>query len=115
MRNLQTTDVFAAFRLISKIGVREEIREVAKQAEANKGKKVQIDFGFDLMFGILEKATQKNAENEIYIFIADLLGCEPNEVAVMNPTKLFKCLLEVANVEEWKDFFGYVRALIMKK
>ena len=115
MRSLQTTDVFAAFRLACKIGVREEIREVAKQAEESKGKKVQIDFGFDLMFGILEKAAQKNAENEIYIFLADLLECNPEEVATMNPVKLLKSLLEVANVEEWKDFFGYVRKLIMKK
>lgn len=115
MRGLQTTDVFAAFRLLSKIGVREEIREVAMQAEASKGKKVQIDFGFDLMFGILEKAAQKNAENEIYIFISDLLECTPEEVAKMNPVTMIKSLLEVANIEEWKDFFGYVRRLIMKK
>lgn len=115
MRGLQTSDIFSAVRVLTKIGVREEIKEVAKQAEASKTKKVQIDFGFDLMFGIIEKAAQQNAENEIYIFIADLLECEPEEVRVMNPVKLFKSLLEVANVEEWKDFFGYVRQLIMKK
>ena len=115
MRNLQTTDVFSAFRLLNKIGVREKIREVAIQAEESKGKKVKIDDGFDLLFGILEKAAQKNAENEIYVFIADLLECQPEEVAKMNPVKLIKSLLEVANIEEWKDFFGYVRGLIMKK
>ena len=84
MRNLQTTDVFSAFRLLNKIGVREKIREVAIQAEESKGKKVKIDYGFDLLFGILEKAAQKNAENEIYVFIADLLECQPEEVAKMN-------------------------------
>lgn len=115
MRGLQTSDIFSAVRLLTKIGVREEIKEVAKQAEENKGKKVQIDFGIDLMLGIIEKAAEQKAENEIYRFIADLFGCEPDEVRKMNPVKMFKTLLEVANVEEWKDFFGFVRQLIMKK
>ena len=115
MRHLQTTDIFEAFRLICKIGVREEIRKVAIQAEENKGKKIQIDFGFDLMFGILEKATQKNAEKEIYHFISGLLECNPEEVAKMNPAKMLNSLLEVANIEEWKDFFGYVQRLILRK
>lgn len=115
MRGLQTTDVFAAFRLVCKIGVREEVMEVAKRAEESKGKRIQMDFGFDLFFGILEKATQENAEGEIYKFIANLFECEPEEVGAMNPIELFKKLEQVANIEEWKSFFGYVRRLITKK
>lgn len=115
MRGLQTSDIFSAVRVLTKIGVREEIKEVAKQAEESKGKKIQIDFGFDLMFGIIEKAAEQRAENEIYCFIADLFECSPDEVKKMNPVQMFKNLLEVANVEEWKDFFDYVRRLIMKK
>ena len=115
MRGLQTSDIFSAVRVLTKIGVREEIKEVAKQAEENKGKKIQIDFGIDLMLGIIEKATAQKAEKEIYCFIADLFECSPDEVRKMHPVKMFKTLLEVANVEEWKDFFGYVRRLIMKK
>lgn len=114
MRSLQTKDLFNAARLLTKIGVRDEIREVAAQAEASKGKKIKVDFGIDLMFGILEKAAQQNAEKEIYIFIADLLEKQPEEVEKMNPVKLIKDLLNVANIEEWKDFFVFVRGLIMK-
>ena len=115
MRNLETHDIFSACRLLTKIGVREEIREVAKQAEENKSKKIQFDMGFDLMFGILEKATTENSENEIYKFIADLFECEPEEVRKMNPIDLFKNLEKVANIEEWKNFFGYVAKLMKKK
>ena len=115
MRSLQTSDIFAACRILSKIGVREEIREVAMKAEESKTKKVQIDMGFDLLFGIIEKATQENAEKEIYKFIADLFECDPEEVRVMNPVKMLKQLEEVANFEEWKDFFGYVARLMRKK
>ena len=115
MRSLQTEDLFKAWRLISKIGVREEIREVAKRAEENKGSKVQFDMGFDLMFGILDKATQAKAENEIYIFVADLFGCTPDEVRTMPPIELFNKLEQVAKFEEWKDFFGSLKRLILKK
>lgn len=115
MRNLETRDIFTAARLLKKIGVREEIREVAREAEENKGKRVRFDMGFDLMFGILEKATEENAEIEIYKFIAELFECEWKEVRTMNPIELFKKLEEVANFEEWKNFFGYVAKLMKKK
>ena len=112
MRNLETHDIFSAVRLLNKIGVREEIREVAKQAEENKSNKIRFDMGFDLMFGIIEKATTENAEKEIYKFIADLFECEWEEVRKMKPIALMKNLEEVANFEEWKDFFGYVKGLM---
>lgn len=115
MRKLESQDIFKCARLLCKIGVREEVREVALRAEESKGKKIKVDFGFDLLFGVFEKATQENAENEIYKFIADLFECEPEEVRHMPPIELFKKLEQVANIEEWKSFFGYVRALIMKK
>ena len=115
MRNLETHDVFAAARLLKKIGVREEIKAVAKEAEENKNKRVQFDMGFDLMFGILEKATEENAEIEIYKFIAELFECEWEEVRRMKPIELFKKLEQVANIEEWKSFFEYVAKLMKKK
>lgn len=115
MRSLQTSDIFSAIRLLTKIGFREEIKAIAKQAEENKGNINQFDLGFDLMLGIIEKAAEQKGEKEIYRFIADLFDCAPDEVRTMNPVKMFNKLLEVANIEEWKDFFGYVRRSIMKK
>lgn len=115
MRSLQTSDIFSACRLLSKIGVREEIRSVAMQAEENKGKKVKVDLGFDMLFGILEKATKEDSEEEIYKFIADLFGCDWKEVRVMDPIELMDKLEEVANIEKWKSFFKRVAALMKKK
>lgn len=115
MRKLQTTDVFSALRLAQKIGVREEFKEFALKTKESGKKKTKEELGFDFLFGVLEKATNEHAENEIYIFIADLLECKPEEVRTMKPITLFKELEKVADIEEWKDFFGYVRRLIMKK
>lgn len=115
IRKLQTSDLFSAIRLLKKIGVREEIKDVAMRAEESKTKKVKMDMGFDLLFGILEKAAEEKAETEVYMFIADLFGCTWEEVRKMNPLQLFKYLGEVADFEEWKSFFKHVAALMKKK
>lgn len=115
MRNLKTTDIFSMGRLLVKIGVREEIREVAKQAEETKGNRIRFDMGFDLMFGIIEKATAESAEIEIYKFIADLFECEWETVRDMDPIELFDKLEEVAEIEKWKNFFERVAKLMKKK
>ncbi len=115
MRSLRTSDIFSMCRVLSKIGVREEIRAVAKAAEESKGKKVKVDFGFDLLFGIIEKATQENAEKEIYIFIGDIFECEWESVRDMDPIELMDKLEEVADIEKWKNFFKRVAALMKKK
>ena len=115
MRNLQTKDLFSAIRVLNKIGVREEIKDVAKRADESKNQKTKIDMGFDLLFGILEKATQKQAETEIYNFIADIFECGADEVSTMNPVELFSKLEEAACFEEWKSFFKHVAALMKKK
>lgn len=115
MRSLRTSDIFSMCRVLSKIGVREEIRAVAKAAEESKGKKVKVDFGFDLLFGIIEKATQENAEKEIYKFIGDIFECEWESVRDMDPIELMDKLEEVADIEKWKNFFKRVAALMKKK
>lgn len=107
-RKLQVTDLFEGARLIQKIGVREEIEDVAKRIEENKVKKVKIDMGFDLFFGIICKATENEAENEIYKFLSNILECTPEEVKIMDPLALFETLEEVASIEEWINFFKRV-------
>jgi hypothetical protein len=115
MRNLRTSDIFAAVRLATTIGIREEIKEVAKQAEENKGNKVQFDYGFDLIFGLLEKATKETAEEEFYKFLANIFECTWEEVRDMDPVELLDGLEKVANIEKWKDFFERVARLMKKK
>lgn len=107
-RKLQVTDLFEGARLIVKLGVREEIEDVAKRIEEGKIKTARIDMGFDLFFGIMCKATEAKAENEIYAFLSNILECTPEEVGTMDPLKLFETLEEVASIEEWINFFKRV-------
>ena len=115
MRNLKTSDIFSACRLLYEIGVREEIREVARHAEENKGKRIQFDMGFDLLMGILEKATAEHAENEIYKFISNIFECEWETVRDMDPIELLDKLEQVASIEKWKNFFKRVAKLMKQK
>ena len=105
MRKFQTTDIFELARVLMKIGIREEVQDVATRAAESKDKKVKIDMGFDLFFGILSKATQKNAEIEIYKFLANIFECEWKEVGEMDPFELWEKINEVASIEKWKSFF----------
>ena len=112
MRKLKTADIFSATRLICAIGVREEVQEVAKRAEESNTKKIKMDLGFDLFFGIIEKATKKESEKEIYMFIADIFECKWEEVRDMDPFVLMDKLEEVADLEKWKNFFKRVAKLM---
>ena len=102
MRSLQTTDVFSAIRLINKIGVREEIKEVARMVEAKPGKKLRADAGVDLLLGILERASTQQGEAEIYIFLADLLECNPDDVRTMDPIDLMEKLEKSYHFFHWR-------------
>jgi hypothetical protein len=115
MRNLKTSDIFSACRLLSVIGVREEFREIAQKAEENKGKKARFDMGFDLIFGILDKATEQHSETEVYKFLADSFECEWESVRDMDPLDLFDNLEKVADWEKWGNFFKRAAGLMKPK
>lgn len=114
MRGLRTSDLFDACRLVKKIGIREEIKEIARQAEENKGKRIKVDFGVDLIFGVIEKATTENSEKDIYDFIANILGCGWEDVRDCDPCELLDKLEQVANFEKWKNFFKRVVDLMKR-
>ena len=115
MRTLQLTDVFAAVRLLGEIEMREEVKEIALRADEVKTKSEKTTLGIDLIFGVIEKATTKSAENKIYEFLANIFECAPDEVRTMDPIDLMDKLEEVADFEKWKRFFGHVAKLITKK
>lgn len=114
MRKLETTDVFEAARLILKIGVREEVQDVVARAQESKDKQVKLDLAFDLFVGIISKAASKNAEIEIYKFLANIFECDANDVGKMDPFDLIEKLQEVASFEKWKNFFKLAAKSIRK-
>lgn len=108
MRNLQTKDLFSLVRVIKEIGVREEIKKVVIKQDIKNVNEI----GIDLLFSIIERATEKKAESKIYEFISGPLECSPKEIETMDPLKLIESLSEVANINKWKDFLSKAAQLM---
>lgn len=60
MRKLITSDIFAACRMLKRIGVKEEVKKIA----ADKDSFVEsFDAGFELIWNIFDAATEKKRGN----------------------------------------------------
>lgn len=104
MRALQTNDIFRAARMISGIGIKDDIKKILMEANSVKDI-VKEESAFEFMCGLLEKVTGTKGEQEIYKFLAPLMECEPKEIATMDPVDCMEAVMEIADVEKWKDFF----------
>lgn len=113
MRHLQTSDIFAACRMVNTIGIKEDIKKICMEANS-LDEVARNGAGFDLLYTVFEKATEAKGENTLYNFIARLFECEPDEVGKMDPIEFLDKLLEVADVEKWKAFFSRVAALMKR-
>ena len=114
MRSLRSSDIFSACRLLSAIGVREEFKSIAEKTNTMK-ELTQFDVGYELVFGLIEKATSSKAEKEWYSFFANIFECKPKDIEEMNPCDFLDKMIEVADVEQWKAFFHRVASLMKMK
>lgn len=113
MRKLQTNDVFEFCRVIKRIGLKEEIRDICLRYDSLEEMQT-AEAGFDIIFSLFDKATEENSEDELYKFIARIFETDVDSVSKMDPIDLINSLLEVADKEKWKSFFKFV-ASSMKK
>lgn len=97
MRNLQTKDLFNLARLINKLDIKEEIKNI-------DFKKSQEEAGFDLIFIILNKANDKGIENAVYQFLSGPFEISEEEVSCLDPLELVKNLFEIASIDKWRAF-----------
>lgn len=109
-RKLQTTDIFGMCRVVSAIGIKDEIKTIV----LDKEKKSMEDKGFDLVFALFEKATDSKAEKEFYKFFAGIFEKSPEEIEIMDPVDFLDELVEAASIDKWKAFFSRVASLIAK-
>lgn len=111
MRSLKATDIFAMARLVNAIGIKEEVKTIAMKA--NKLSDITVEEqGFDLLFGIFEKATEKKAEAKFFEFFSGIFEKPVKELENMDPVDFLNGVLEAANVEKWKAFFSAVARLM---
>lgn len=104
MRKLETGDVFAFTRLIKKVGITKEMKEMILSKDSIKDMTSE-SFGYDFLFMLLDKASEPEAEKEVYSFLAGPLEMEPEQVKKTDLFELVEMLKQVADVEKWKAFF----------
>ena len=107
MRKLITRDVFTMSRLITKMDVKEELRQIATRDE----KATTLDLGLDLVLTVLSKISDKSVEKELYVFMADVLERTPEEIENGDPLEIIDSITKDNGVQQWKDFFTKVYKL----
>lgn len=107
MRTLQNTDVFVFGRILSKANLKEEIKRIATDKNTTPE-----SLGFDLLFTLFTNCSDKQVEEEIFIFLASLFETDTESVKKMDPIETMGKLKEVADWEKWKDFFSLGAKLV---
>jgi hypothetical protein len=108
MRKLITRDIPAFCRVLKAIGVDEELREVARV-----GKAADVwAAGYDLVFGIFDKITEKKAEDLLYEFFAGPFEMTGEEVANMEITELFANIKQMVQENDLNGFFKSAATLM---
>lgn len=111
MRSLQAQDIFAFGRVISAIGIKDEIKDIAMKA--NKLTDLtKEELGFDLIFSIFEKAVTQKTESAFFSFMAGIFEMDEAEVKAMDPIDFINMAMEAADLEKWKAFFKRVAQLM---
>ena len=101
MRKLENPDIFAIGRILNKANLKEEIKKVAISKDNNPE-----SIGFDLLFTIFVNCSNKEVEEEIYLFLADIFEQDVEEVKHLDPIETFEKLKEIADWEKWQSFFS---------
>ena len=102
MRQLSTSDLFKAARLIRKMGIKEDLKKFAEGINADQN---QEEVGIDMLMLSFERATDETSEQLIYEFLAGPFEVAPHEVKEMELFTMVESLFKVADVEKWKGFF----------
>ena len=113
MRKLNTSDVFAALRLIRAANLREEIKPVMRVA--SEGKLSVEDVGIDGIISVVEMLAEKKAEKAMYEVLSGPFEMEPEEVANMELVQFAENLQQLAKENDLRAFFGYVSGILTKK
>lgn len=104
MRKLKTSDIPAFCRCLKRLGVKDQIKAVAQ--EANTAQDVW-DQGFDLIWNIFDIATEQEGEGHLYEFLAGPFEMTPAEVADLPMADLMANLKQLVEENDLAGFFKF--------
>lgn len=100
MRKANIEDMFKIGRLVTKLGIKEQI------FEAQKGKEIDNfeEIGFDLVYMIFEKVVSKEVENEIYDVLSGPFEMPKEDIRKLSLSKLLEHFTSVFDLETVVNF-----------
>ena len=104
MRKLKTSDIPVLCRCLKKLGVKEQFRTIAQEADSMKD---AWNRGFDLIWGLFDAATEKTGESTIYEFLAGPFEMTPKDVKNLDLDTLFSNLKQLAEENNLGTFFKF--------
>lgn len=116
LRNPKADDMFLMFRILSRVGVKNlkscfESGDVmaAIKGGANDTEAVGLSVALEIASVIMEH--MEDAKKDIYTFLANLSGKKPAEIADMEMADFAQMVIEVIQMEGFRDFFQRVITL----
>lgn len=107
MRKLKTSDIPVFCRCVKKLGIKDQIRTIAQ--EANTAKDVW-NRGFDFIWGLFDVATEQEGEQFIYEFLAGPFEMTAQEVRDLDMDILMPNLQQLAKENNLSAFFRFAAA-----
>ena len=109
MRKLQTADVMTFCRCAKRLGIKDQLRALAEEANTVAD---LWSFGFDFVWNLFDLATEKNGEEELYKFLAGPFEMTPEEVATLDLEILISNLKQMVEENKLSVFFKSAAALM---
>ena len=107
MRKLKTSDIPVLCRCVKKLGLKDQIRDIAQKA--NSAKDVWA-LGFDFIWNLFDIATEQTGENCLYEFLAGPFEMTPEEVRDLDIEILLENLQRLATENNLGAFFKFAAA-----
>ena len=102
MRKLKTSDVPVLCRCLKKLGIKEQFKSVAKEANTLQE---AWDKGFDLIWNIFDLATESAGEKHLYEFLAGPFEMTAAEVESLELDTFLANLQQLAAENNLSAFF----------
>lgn len=100
MRKANTADMFKIGRLITALGVKEQLFKAQKNKEIDNLEEI----GFDFFYAIFEKAVSEEAENKIYDVLSGPFEMTGEEIGKMTFSKLIDEFVNCFDLEVLANF-----------
>lgn len=115
LRNPKADDMFLMFRILSKVGVKNlkgcfQADAVLRAAKDANGEEAAASVGISVLFEIASVVIEhlEEAKNDIYAFLSKLSGMKTADISEMDAGEFAELLVEVVQLEGFRDFFQHV-------